>query len=132
MAYFEDLTPYTYGRNFDGPDFGPRPVLNVGWLDASHSVPTDPPSPELVARLDALVKTSLVNLYRGWHTCHVCSSAHGNGEIRVLGYDGIVYVAPALIAHYVSAHHYDPPSAFVAAVFADVTDGTGPSPADAH
>jgi hypothetical protein len=42
----------------------------------------------------------------------------GNGEIRVKGLDGITYVAPALVLHYVVRHHYAPPKAFVDAVMA--------------
>jgi hypothetical protein len=40
----------------------------------------------------------------------------GNGEIRVLGKGGILYVAPTLIYHYVAEHKYRPPDAFIDAV----------------
>ena len=40
----------------------------------------------------------------------------GNGEIWVKARDGITYIAPILILHYVSEHHYAPPQAFVDAV----------------
>jgi hypothetical protein len=40
----------------------------------------------------------------------------GNGEIRVRGFDGIWYVAPRLIIHYVAKHRYCPPRAFLEAV----------------
>jgi hypothetical protein len=40
----------------------------------------------------------------------------GNGEIRVLGADGVTFVAPVLILHYVTEHHYLPPPQFVDAV----------------
>ena len=40
----------------------------------------------------------------------------GNGEIRIDANDGITYVAPVLILHYVSEHHYAPPQQFVDAV----------------
>jgi hypothetical protein len=42
----------------------------------------------------------------------------GNGEIRVAGSRGRIYVAPVLVAHYVQAHHYLPPAVFVDAVVA--------------
>jgi hypothetical protein len=39
----------------------------------------------------------------------------GNGEIRVTG-DGVVYVAPELLADYVETHQYLPPPEFLEAV----------------
>ena len=48
----------------------------------------------------------------------------GNGEIRVS--DGnVMYAAPTLIYHYVVAHAYLPPEAFIAAVLA-WKDPSGP------
>jgi len=40
----------------------------------------------------------------------------GNGEIRVAGLNGLVYVAPVLIVHYVQVHSYLPPAEFIRAV----------------
>jgi hypothetical protein len=40
----------------------------------------------------------------------------GNGEIRVWSGDGVIYVAPVLILHYVKVHGYRPPQSFVDAV----------------
>lgn len=77
---------------------------------------------------------SPVNLYRGSHLCEFCPrpptvlsrgsipmldpppGTTGNGEIRIAGAGGIVYIAPILILHYVVAHRYRPPGVFVAAV----------------
>lgn len=118
MAYFADLTPYSYShsRFTEQPD-----ALNVGWLEdreafLSGNVPEGFPE-----RLRKLTRTP-VNLYRGWHTCW-CGVGGGrddyaNGEIRVTGADGTVYAAPVLIAHYVDAHRYLPPQAFIDAVLA--------------
>jgi hypothetical protein len=44
----------------------------------------------------------------------------GNGEIRVRGLDGKIYVAPVLIFHYISRHEYLPPGVFLEAVAADL------------
>ena len=38
----------------------------------------------------------------------------GNGEIRVRD-DKVVYTAPVLVVHYLTAHDYLPPEAFTAA-----------------
>ncbi|WP_338285215.1 hypothetical protein [Luteolibacter sp. LG18] len=45
-----------------------------------------------------------------------CEHSLGNGEIRVRGADGVIYGAPTLIYHYVVAHDYLPPAAFIEAV----------------
>lgn len=42
----------------------------------------------------------------------------GGAEIRVRAKDGVVYAAPDMIVHYVLAHRYLPPAAFVEAVIA--------------
>jgi hypothetical protein len=125
--YFPDLTPYEYGRS------EPRAnLLNVGWLSAAHSFPSGAPDDRLIAALQRLV-ASPVNLYRGLHLCEFCPSpplktppagirlrkplrATGNGEIRVAATNGITYVAPVLVLHYVVAHGYLPPQEFIDAV----------------
>jgi hypothetical protein len=46
----------------------------------------------------------------------------GDGEIRVIGADGVTYAAPVLLLHYVVVHKYSPPQQFVEAVLrADAT-----------
>jgi hypothetical protein len=127
--HFDDLTPFTYSR--------PEPsesVLNVGWLGEGHEFPVAAPQPALVSVLRTLVGNP-VNLYRGKHQCEFCPSPPpenrngllfnaapeeilGNGEIHVPDEDGITYVAPVLIRHYVEVHQYAPPNAFVRACLA--------------
>ena len=70
---------------------------------------------------DALAELVMrpVILHRGVHSCTLadCNDRKtGNGQIRVLGRDGIWYSAPTLIHHYVTHHNYLPPAAFVSAV----------------
>ena len=40
----------------------------------------------------------------------------GTSETRVFSSDGIVYAAPTLIYHYISAHNYCPPEEFLVAM----------------
>jgi len=86
-----------------------------------------------------------MNLFRGKHACEFCPAppkkrtpggievpdypeeALGNGEIRVRALDGRIFVAPALIYHYVVRHEYLPPGEFIAAVAANL-----PPPALRH
>jgi hypothetical protein len=131
--YFPDLTPYQYGRT------EPRPnVQNVGWLCAAQPFRRGDPDERFVNALEQLV-LSPMNLYRGSHLCEFCSSppaktfpnglrtieplpgTMGNGEIRVAAADGITYVAPVLVFHYVVAHNYLPPQEFVDAVMRAVS-----------
>ncbi len=115
MAWFEDLTPYSYGPAPEGD------VLNVGWLDRDHSFVAGEPEPGLAERLLELAIERAVNRSRGWQDCHFCSGeypirvAYAGGE-RALG-DGLA--APNLIAHYVASHRYIPPRALVEAVMTD-------------
>jgi hypothetical protein len=123
MAYFPDLTDYTYAK------WGVYPgSAAVGWLAAGHPVPTSAPSEALLDRLWEFCKVSVAQL-RGVHDCDLCNDegAHfverkgetlllGTSEIRVFGTAGEVYAAPTLIYHYVAVHHYAPPDEFVRAL----------------
>lgn len=110
MAYYEDLTPYEYDtNNEDGK------AVNVGWLAPSTHTPTTGEAPQ--SFLERLKVLPIGHPYRGWHVCEWCKRESGNGDVRVPG-DGVVYVAPALIAHYVEVHGYLPPQAFIDAVLA--------------
>ncbi len=107
---FDDLTPYEYDRNNEGGR-----AVNVGWL--GRRAPTVGDTPLEV--LDALRAWPVTNRYRGWHTCELCGRNgiyDGNGDLRVPGVDGVVYIAPALITHYIEAHRYQPPQSFIEAV----------------
>lgn len=125
MTYFADLTPHTYTPT-DGMS-----VLNVGWLDKSNTFRQGSTSPEFQVALGRLCQNP-VHLHRGYHCCQFCpveaypprhpSECTGNGQIRVLGQDGIWYAAPTLIHHYVVSHKYQPPPEFIEAVLLGVID----------
>jgi hypothetical protein len=62
----------------------------------------------------------------GWHTCSICMAnglrsqallASSHTTIFVPG-DGIVFIAPGAVDHYIEVHSYLPPADFVDAVFA--------------
>lgn len=128
MAYFADLTEYSYGNvRFEE---GSAPLINVGWLAADHPFPTAEPEPEFVRALLRCCRRPVL-LYRGFHVCDLCDvqafdmqvvsyegrRVHvGNGEVCVQGPDGRWYTAPTLVAHYVLTHHYSPPEQFISGV----------------
>ncbi len=126
--FFADLTPYEYGYEERRSN-----ILNVGWLSRGHVFPVGAVPDDFVASLRRLI-ASPENLYRGYHSCEFCpdppivvgptglrvhtppGDTMGNGEIRVAGSRGQIYVAPVLVAHYVQVHSYLPPAVFIRAV----------------
>ena len=131
MIYFADSTPYCY----DGAEEDDR-IVNVGWLSKDPEFPRGTVPPEFDDQLRQLI-TAPTNLFRGVHLCEFCPHPEthvgenglrmlesnpettSNGEIRITGNDGIIYVSPVRIRHYVTAHEYRPPQAFIDAVLTD-------------
>lgn len=123
MPYFPDLSPYTHlGGRAD------IVTLNVGWLSRAHRFPRAPAAPDLVRALHRCAFRG-ERYTMGIHRCEWCTEpdihAHvearstllGSGEIHV-DHEGVCYAAPNLVVHYVQAHAYQPPPAFVAGVLA--------------
>ena len=129
MAWYPDLSPYEYMS-------GQPSMVNVGWLERDRPYATGSVPPEFLPKLQQLASEP-ANLCRGFHVCDLCeqpSSAtataaisadqfytwsegrRGNGEVRVQSRAGLVYAAPALVAHYVELHGYCPPNEFIQAV----------------
>ena len=132
MAYFADLTPYSYIRTAVHEN-----QTNIGWLDSDHAFERGCVSEEVLAKIFALCKTA-VNQTRGFHPCVFCSSGPmgikathngttlllGSAEIRVPSRSGLVYAAPNLIYHYIKDHDYQPPKEFIDAVLELSHSGT--------
>lgn len=107
--HYEDLTPYEYQGYIDDKH------LNVGWLgDDPKRVPVSTSPATFCRKLRyACGKTNLLrNRCMGVHVCPFCGEYKGNGEVWVRGDNGIVYIAPQMIGHYVEAHGYSPPQEF--------------------
>jgi hypothetical protein len=115
VAFFEDLTPYTY---FHPEEEGE--VVNVGWLDPIHPFPVGETSEAFRDKLFRLCQIPLQQT-RGGYPCYYCKDRDripvSSCEMRVAG-NGKVYAAPQLVHHYVVAHGYKPPDEFIAAVLA--------------
>ena len=113
LAHFADLSPHTYSTVAQRDS-----VLNVGWLCSSEPYETGVTSEAFHDALAELVARPVI-LHRGAHMCNLANCTDrttGNGQIRVLGNDGIWYSAPTLVHHYVTHHDYMPPDAFISAV----------------
>lgn len=123
MAYFEDLSRYTFDRTASGI----ARARNVGWLGANHDFPKAHPR---AALLDAIWDycSILVVPTRGIHGCELCVSPPisfvrhdtrlllGSGEIRVFDSTGGSFAAPNLVYHYIRDHQYRPLEEFLDAV----------------
>ncbi|MFI0941211.1 hypothetical protein [Streptomyces sp. NPDC021020] len=129
--YYEDLSAYDYHDRDEFTDWASgfyalwyRPAytrLNIGWLSAGRPYPTGAVTAAFVEKLTAVHEVQRMNECLGFHECELCpedEAPRGNGEIRIPGAPGIAYAAPFLVTHYVTAHGYRPPQAFVDAVLA--------------
>jgi hypothetical protein len=125
MAYYPDLSPYTYYHRGVGPS-----IVNVGWLAGKHEYPQGAVPDLFIERVWVFCRQPMFQT-RGFHVCELCTMSPleepwarrgeeilhlGSAEIRVFRENGIVYAAPNLIYHYVVEHHYCPPEEFIQAV----------------
>ena len=126
MTFFADLTPHAYTRT-DGLN-----VLNVGWLDGAEPFSRGRTSAAFREALAVLCERP-IHRHRGFHVCDFCPRSvmtkqrvqMGNGQIRVLGPDGLWYAAPTMVHHYVAEHGYRPPAVFIDAVLKPLAVGIG-------
>jgi hypothetical protein len=132
MAYYPDLSPYTYSRIW-----GDQPILNVGWLDTEHTYSQGTVPDPFWDRLWTFCRQPVFRSY-GSHGCGFCQTLWrpiyeqredetlnlSSAQVRVVDQDGTVYAAPDLIYHYVVAHHYRPPEKFIQAVMETPLPGT--------
>jgi hypothetical protein len=131
--------PVTYRPDLSAYDHLPRTLpravtaRNVGWLARwRRHRRGEAPSP-FVAALGELVRDEPRARTRGAHPCHRCGASGptglpveiggrrvllGSAEVRVIAADGSWLIAPDLVYHYVTAHRYLPPEAFIEAVTA--------------
>lgn len=73
MAYFPDLTPYSYWGDQHRPDrdepWPDLPLLNVGWLDTEHPFPMGTCPDGLVPALERLGRARVMQ------TADFCAAA---------------------------------------------------------
>ena len=119
------------------PDLAPYPstrwpsVQAVGWLDCHHTYTQGQVRADAVERL-AFYRANPVSLTLGVHECDFCTQQALDAELAHItpaqrqGCDilwiftdhDVVYVAPDLMYHYVTVHHYQPPQIFLDALLA--------------
>ncbi|HEX5105483.1 MAG TPA: hypothetical protein VFV87_16810 [Pirellulaceae bacterium] len=122
MTWYQDLAPCDY--------FGPEATDSlraVGWLAKEQDFPIGRVKLAVFRRLQELLRDPWQpGTFRGFHDCELCSyEAEGRGwkNLFVPG-DGVLYVTPDSILHYMNAHGYRPPDEFCNAVLACPHMGT--------
>src|SRR5262245_56968741 len=116
MAYYQDLAPLDY--------FGVRHATTlraVEWLSRDHQFPSGPVDRATFDRLAELLRdpwqpTICMGVF-GCQLCRFAPEAHGARNLFVQS-DGVVFVCPELILHYMNAHGYSPPDQFCRALTA--------------
>jgi len=107
-SYFEDLTPYTYGRGGN--------KVNIGWLDKDDFTKGEVSS-ELIEKIKG---APVAERYKGWHSCPFCDPSNGRPERcstnQEIEGNGKTYIFPSLLPHYIEKHKYLPPQEFLDAI----------------
>lgn len=90
---------------------GPR-VRAVGWLAAGHDFARGPLDERVATMTDRLAADGWMYVFAtGFHECDLCHKARDNRNVLIPG-DDVLYVAPAMITHYMRDHGYLPPAEF--------------------
>lgn len=97
-------------------------VRAIGWLEQEHPFPVGETPVEFRRRLAEMARGWSLSsrackwpVFAGPYRCSLCGNVPGYGEFAVPG-NGVIYVAPFLVSHYVEQHAYCPPIEFIEAV----------------
>ena len=96
----------------------PHNLLALGWLEEGHPYQIGSVAEPFYLRLKELFNDPWQPVIcMGIHKCPFCQfdEACGTNNLFV-PFDGDIFVAPELIQHYVSCHHYQPPDNFIGAI----------------
>jgi len=111
----------------------PGPIKSVGYLAQGYDYPQDDVAEEVFDRLVDLVILHIklhIQHWMGYHTCDLQPCGLNQPEPPYHGFviprrcrsdlvvpdNGVLYLAPTLIMHYIRCHHYLPPACFLEAV----------------
>ena len=123
MSWYPDLGNRTMVANGDH-------VRAIGWLSASQAFAQGEVPAAFVARLRDFVRLARdssqalhFGAFRGMHNCELCRRER---DARNFGVPAgpLLYIAPAMVLHYVEQHGYCPPTEFIDAVMVSPLPGT--------
>jgi hypothetical protein len=124
MTYFNDLDLVRY---HDGPccaDDWQCPLLAIGWLERGHDFPTGICPEQVTGKLAELRRqfgsAFPAHSFRGLHACSLCDGTvewlhESHINLFIPGRE-VVYLVTGRVDHYIDAHSYAPPAAFIDAV----------------
>jgi hypothetical protein len=133
--HFEDLSPIRYSSGPCDAREWRSPLLAVGWLEHPHPFSTGSLEDVILKSLDRWVDLSWdfypAYAFRGLHDCSLCLATGGSAHHEIRSYLNLwipgpsaIYLAPAMITHYIRDHGYRPPHEFIAAVMSCPEYGT--------
>jgi hypothetical protein len=107
-----DFSVHPLAKRYGIPD-----VLMIGWLDKQADFRTGDVPSRFLKKLNLLLDSPVTMPGPGF-TCPLCSrhSLRSTSEYWLRESSGRIYVAPALLHHYINTHSYVPPPSFVTAV----------------
>jgi len=119
---------YSIGGKVYYPDLGNKCqveqgpyVRAIGWLSSEHSVEKGEVPQTFIEALRKHIRTAWQPVAMlGEHVCEFCPTRMdgrfiaGSSNVWIPG-DGVLYVAPELVVHYIEAHGYKPPDEFITA-----------------
>jgi hypothetical protein len=100
---------YRDGEPFFGSSIKTPYQITVGWLRQHESFTRSPALPAVLASVDALES---VPLTMGFQECPFCAVKSASALLFAVG-PTAVYVAPALLRHFMADHQYQPPAWFI-------------------
>lgn len=111
-SYYEDLTPYVYGRVERD-----RKCLNIGWIGNQQNFTKGEVSEEFIKKLEEVERADeyTSEKHRGHHSCELCDVRLGS-IVKKIEHNNICYKFPGKISHYVRDHKYKPPQEFIDAI----------------
>ena len=127
MTHYRDLALYRYGHDALDAEAWQAPLRAIGWLEFPFPYRRGRAPPDFLSRLEALAAGAQRHSYGyhcwGFHTCSLCvvtlrkppAQPWSQYSLWVPG-NGVVYVAPGGVPHYVATHRYRPPMEFIEAV----------------
>jgi len=124
LTYCRDLNRIQYHRGPTDADEWQCPLIAIGWLEDGYEFTSGTIVAGVNKRLTQLRPQFMAAFpefsFRGLHHCSLCKSgeralSESHVNLFIPG-ENVVYVAPGRIDHYIEAHGYCPPDAFVDAL----------------
>lgn len=119
--WYEDLAECDYfGEEYS------KILTAVGWLENENPFSTGTVPKDVYSKLCEFSKKPWTfAVFMGPHECDLCQFGNEFGIDNIfIPHNGKIYVCPALITHYINAHHYLPPNEFIEAVLACPPQGS--------